>query len=369
MPSNFSRPILPGVIYEKVIRPLIFATCPDAETAHERGMRALRALHRHAAPARAVAARAVVRDPRLECSVMGLRFPNPVGLAGGFDKNAVAPRAFEALGFGFIELGTVTRYPQPGNPRPRVFRFPEDEAILNRFGFNNDGAEAMAARLAACGPLGIPVGISLGKSKITPLEDAAEDYLFSLRALHDLGDYFAVNVSSPNTPNLRALQDGAALDALLQALVAETHAQAARSPGAASPKPIVVKVAPDLTLSALDEVLAVCAARGVAGIVATNTTLARDGLSRPTAEEGGLSGRPLTQRSRAMVAHIAKNAPDLALIGVGGIMTPDDAARMLDAGAHLIQIYTGFVYRGPFFPRDINRYLLNKYLSPAPGGS
>ena len=361
MPTGFAGAILPGVLYEKIIRPLIFATCPDAETAHERGMRALGVLHAHARFVRAVATRLATRDPRLERTVMGLRFPNPVGLAGGFDKNAVAPRAFEALGFGFIELGTITRHPQPGNPRPRVFRFPENEAILNRFGFNNDGAEAMARRLAACGPLGIPVGISLGKSKITPLEDAADDYLFSLRALHDLGDYFAVNVSSPNTPNLRALQDGAALDALLAALVAETRAQAARSLRAAPPKPIVVKVAPDLTLSALDEVLAVCAARGVAGIVATNTTLAREGLTRPTAEEGGLSGRPLSQRSRAMVAHIAKNAPALALIGVGGIMTPDDAARMLDAGAHLLQVYTGFVYRGPFFPRDINRHLLQTF--------
>ena len=358
MPSGFAEAILAGVLYEKIIRPLIFATCPDAETAHERGMRALGALHRTAALARAVAARTSVHDPRLERTVMGLRFPNPVGLAGGFDKNAVAPRAFEALGFGFIELGTVTRHPQPGNPRPRVFRFPKDEAILNRFGFNNDGAEAMAVRLAACGPLGIPVGISLGKSKITPLEEAAEDYLFSLRSLHNYGDYFAVNVSSPNTPNLRALQDGAALDALLQVLVAETRAQAAHSPNAAPPKPIVVKVAPDLTLSALDEVLAVCTTRGVAGIVATNTTLTRDGLSRPTTEEGGMSGRPLTQRSRAMVAHIAKNAPALALIGVGGIMTTDDAARMLDAGAHLLQVYTGFVYRGPFFPREINHHLL-----------
>ena len=358
MPSNFLGAILCGVLYEKIIRPLIFATCPDAETAHERGMRALGLLNRHAQLARAVAARAVVRDARLERTVMGLRFPNPVGLAGGFDKNAIAPRAFEALGFGFVEIGTVTRHPQPGNPRPRVFRFPKDEAILNRFGFNNDGAKIMAGRLAATGPLGIPLGISLGKSKITPLEGAAEDYLFSLRALHDFGDYFAVNVSSPNTPNLRALQDGAALDELLQALVAETRERATQTGAGTTPKPIVVKVAPDLTLSALDEVLAVCAARGVAGIVATNTTLAREGLSQSTAEDGGLSGRPLTQRSRKMVAHIAKNAPDLALIGVGGIMTPDDAARMLDAGAQLVQVYTGFVYRGPFFARDINRHLL-----------
>ena len=346
------------MLYERVLRPLVFAVCPDAETAHERGMRAVGLLHAHPALAAFVARRATLHDPRLERTVMGIRFRNPVGLAGGFDKNAVAPLGFEALGFGFVEVGTVTRHAQPGNPRPRVFRLPDDGAIINRFGFNNDGASAVAARLAEGPRPGIPVGVSLGKSKITPLEEAAEDYLFSLRALYPFGDYFAVNVSSPNTPNLRSLQDRDALDALLRALVDEAAALAAAT--GCPPKPVLVKVAPDLTTHALDEVLAVCAARGVAGVIATNTTLSRDGLRTPTAEPGGLSGRPLSARALDVVRHIATTAPQLALIGVGGIMTPDDALRMLDAGAALVQVYTGFVYAGPLFARAINAAILDR---------
>jgi dihydroorotate dehydrogenase len=346
------------VLYERIIRPLIFALNPDAERAHERGMRVVRMIGETPALARHMASRTEVRDARLERMVFGLRFRNPVGLAGGFDKNAVAIAGFEALGFGFIEIGTITRHPQPGNPKPRVFRLPADEAIINRFGFNNDGAVAVAQRLAAAPPRSVPLGISLGKSKITPLEEAAEDYLFSLQALFEHGDYFAVNISSPNTPGLRQLQDRGVLDDLLKALLAEVHRLALGS--GSPPKPVLVKVAPDLTLEALDELLAVCTARGVAGIIATNTTLSRDGLRTATDEQGGLSGRPLHARALSFIRHIHSQAPSMPVVGVGGIFGADDAAAMLDAGASLLQVYTGFVYKGPMFVRNLNRGFLTR---------
>jgi dihydroorotate dehydrogenase len=288
--------------------------------------------------------------------VFGIRFPNPVGLAAGMDKDAVAIPAWGALGFGFVEIGTVTWHPQPGNPQPRLFRLVESEAILNRMGFNNRGAEAMAARLAALGPAPIPVGISLGKSKITPVEDATADYLNSLKLLLPYADYVAVNVSSPNTPGLRSLQDKGALDELLAALRAYTVSVA----GPAGPVPLLVKIAPDLTDSAIAEVIDVCSARGVAGLIATNTTISRDGL-RPSdvpkaGESGGLSGRPVHAMAVRTVAFVTKQAgAALPVIGVGGILDPDDASRMFDAGAKLVQLYTGFVYRGPGLIRQIVR--------------
>ena len=343
------------MIYERLLRPLIFALNPDAERAHERGMRVVRAIGGNPAAARWMASRTTVRDARLERTVFGIRFRNPVGLAGGFDKNAVAIAGFEALGFGFIEIGTVTRHPQPGNPKPRVFRLPADEAIVNRFGFNNDGAVAVAERLAAAPPRSVPLGVSLGKSKVTPIGEAAEDYVFSLRALFEYGDYFAVNVSSPNTPGLRQLQDRGALDELLAALSSEMERLAGGT--GTHPKPILVKVAPDLTADALDDLLGVCEQRGVAGVIATNTTLGREGLRSVTAEEGGLSGRPLFQKSLAVCA-TSTRSPGLPVIGVGGILSAGDAAHMLEAGASLVQVYTGLVYRGPFFIRDLNRGIL-----------
>jgi dihydroorotate dehydrogenase len=284
----------------------------------------------------------------------GLSFANPVGLAAGMDKDAVAIPAWAGLGFGFVEVGTVTRYPQPGNPPPRLFRLVESEAIVNRMGFNNRGAAAMAVRLDRLGPRGIPVGISLGKSKITPVEDATADYLHSLELLLPYADYIAVNVSSPNTPGLRSLQDRGALDELLTAL--RGHTVAAAGPG--GPTPLLVKIAPDLTDTAVAEILEVCGHRGVAGIIATNTTLARDGLAAADqargAVSGGLSGRPLRERARSVVEFVVKESGDaLPVIGVGGIMDPDDALRMFDAGARLVQLYTGFVYRGPGLVRGI----------------
>jgi dihydroorotate dehydrogenase len=277
-------------------------------------------------------------------TVFGVRFPGPVGLAAGMDKDGRALRAWPAFGFGFVEVGTVTWHAQPGNPTPRLFRLPASEGVINRMGFNNGGAEALAARLRALGSLKVPLGVSIGKSKVTPVDDAVDDYRSSLRVLEPYADYFAVNVSSPNTPGLRGLQDKAALDGLLAAL--ETSV------------PLLVKIAPDLSEHAIGDVLEVCAARGVAGVIATNTTLSRDQVAATDAatsqEAGGLSGRPLTARALEVVTFVAKEST-LPIIGVGGIHSPDDALRMLDAGASLVQLYTGFIYRGPGLVRAINR--------------
>ncbi|MEV0726124.1 quinone-dependent dihydroorotate dehydrogenase [Micromonospora purpureochromogenes] len=345
------------MIFEKVVRPQLFRVGGgDAEAAHEWTLRRLAALSRRAAVLAGLRARYQVRAPR---TVFGVEFPNPVGLAAGMDKNGVALPAWPALGFGFVEVGTVTAHAQPGNPRPRLFRLRDSEAVVNRMGFNNAGAEALAARLAALPrPIGAPLGISLGKSKVTPLADAVEDYLASYRALRAHGDYFAVNVSSPNTPGLRSLQDKSHLDALLAALVGE--------------KPVLVKIAPDLTEPAIAELLEVCLARGAAGVIATNTTLARDGLAPADAgrgaETGGLSGRPLATRAREVVAFVHRETGGrLPVVGVGGILDPDDAARMFDAGASLIQLYTGFIYRGPGLVRAAARASTGA-TAPVPAG-
>ncbi|HEU4346967.1 MAG TPA: quinone-dependent dihydroorotate dehydrogenase [Actinoplanes sp.] len=319
----------------------------DAERAHGFTLRRLSRLG-----ARSLALlrrRYAVANP---VEMFGVRFPNPVGLAAGMDKNGVALRAWPALGFGFVEVGTVTAHAQPGNDRPRLFRLPASQAVINRMGFNNDGAAALAARLDRLGPLGYPLGVSLGKSKVTPLEEAVEDYLTSYNALQRHADYIAVNVSSPNTPGLRTLQDKTALGALLGALVGKT--------------PVLVKIAPDLTEPAIAELLEVCVARGAAGVIATNTTLARDGLAAAdqprAAEAGGLSGRPLTERARKVVHFVHEETGGaLPIIGVGGVVDPDDAARLFDAGASLVQLYTGFIYRGPALVRAVAQ-------CPAPAG-
>ena len=329
------------LVFSQVLRRL------DAEAVHHRTVRALallarlpllkRPLHRALAP----------HDPALRVSAFGVHFPGPLGLAAGFDKDAACAEGVAALGFAHVEVGTVTAHAQPGNPRPRLFRLMPQRAIVNRMGFNNEGAAALAARLKALRrPLGVPLGISLGKSKVTPLDEAVEDYLASYRALRGHGDYFAVNVSSPNTPGLRSLQDRGHLDALLGALVGE--------------KPVLVKIAPDLTEAAIAELLEVCLARGAAGVIATNTTLSRDGLAgvdvERGAQAGGLSGRPLTGRARDVVAFVhSETGGRLPIVGVGGVLDPDDAARMFDAGAALVQLYTGFIYRGPALVRAAAR--------------
>jgi dihydroorotate dehydrogenase len=335
------------VSYQRLARPILFRLGGgDAEAAHEWTLRRLAGLARRPAVLAALRRLHAVSAPR---TVFGLHFANPVGLAAGMDKDGRALPAWPALGFGFVEVGTVTRHPQPGNPKPRVFRLPASRAVINRMGFNNAGAEALAARLAALGRLPVPLGISLGKSKVTPLDEAVDDYVHSLRVLHPYADYVAVNVSSPNTPGLRALQDREQLAELLEALRAE-----------AGGKPILVKVAPDLTDHALGELLDVCAGYGVAGLVATNTTVSRDGLAPAdegrAGEAGGLSGRPLTQRALDVVTFVTKRS-ELPVIGVGGIMATEDALRMFDAGASLVQLYTGLIYAGPALVKAINRGL------------
>jgi dihydroorotate dehydrogenase len=367
-------------VYRRVVRPVLYRLGRgDAEVAHELTLRGLARLGAVPGVVKALARTYGALDAGLERTVFGVRFPSPVGLAAGMDKNGVALPAWRALGFGFVEVGTVTRHPQPGNLKPRLFRLVESEAVINRMGFNNEGSEALARRLAAYGDLGYPLGVSIGKSKVTPLEDAVEDYVTSLRRLYRYADYFAVNVSSPNTPGLRSLQDASQLRDLLAALHAEARTLAGPSEPAGSspdrpvassqavarvPKPILVKIAPDLTDQAIDELLGVCTDEGVAGIIATNTTIGRDGLDSPLADEaGGLSGRPLTELSRRTVAHIhARTGGGLPIIGVGGILDPDDAIRMFDAGASLVQLYTGLIHRGPGLVRRTNRALTTRAL-------
>jgi dihydroorotate dehydrogenase len=338
------------MIYERLARPALFRLGRgDAEVAHETTLRWLARTAESPAALRILAAvaRAPTSAPR---TVFGVRFPAPLGLAAGMDKDGRALRAWPALGFGFVEVGTVTAYPQPGNDRPRLFRLPASGAIINRMGFNNAGAAALAERLAATGPLPVPIGISLGKSKVTPLGDAVGDYVTSVRALRRYGDYLAVNVSSPNTAGLRSLQDAGQLAELLTALQAELS-------GA---KPLLVKVAPDLTDHALAQLLEVCTAHGVAGLIATNTTVARTGLAPSdreyAAQAGGLSGRPLAERAREVVAFVHREtAGTLPIVGVGGIDSADDAQRLLDAGASLLQLYSGLIFHGPGLVRAVNR--------------
>jgi len=296
-------------------------------------------------------------DPRLARTLFGLRFPSPVGLAAGFDKNAVALPAWEKLGFGFIEAGTITASAQPGNPRPRIFRCPAQSAIINRMGFNNDGAPAVAARLAQLRDSGrwpaIPVGLNIGKTKVTPIEQAAADYLSSFEQLFPFADYFVLNVSSPNTPGLRALQDAAALDQLLRVIQQRNREL---SPASAL-RPVLVKIAPDLDWPQIEEIIALVEQRALAGIVATNTTLDHSAIPAPLRQEGGLSGLPLRARSTEIIRFIAKRTRR-PIIAVGGIHDAASAMEKLDAGAALLQLYTGFIYEGPSLIRQIHSALL-----------
>jgi dihydroorotate dehydrogenase len=342
--------------YRGLLRPLLFRTYGgDPERVHERTLTAVARIGRNR-PALAALAALCARH-RAPTTVAGVRFPGIVGLAAGMDKDGIGIKTWGSLGFGYIELGTVTAQPQPGNDKPRLFRLPESRAIINRMGFNNRGAPALADRLAAAGvsrgnlAVGIPIGISIGKTKKVPLADAAEDYLASLRTVARYADYLAVNISSPNTPGLRSLQDAGTLAELISALVNEAW----RLSDGAVP-PIFVKVAPDLTEAALDEVVQVCSEAGAEGLIATNTTLGRDGISADqplAAEAGGLSGAPLTRRTRQVVRFLAERTT-LPIIGVGGIMSRDDGQALLDAGASLLQIYTGYVYAGPSLVNDLN---------------
>jgi dihydroorotate dehydrogenase len=336
--------------YRRLARPLLFRA--DAERAHEL---ALRALSRSGTALDRLAGRLRVEDARLAQRVMGLDFPNPVGLAAGFDKYGRAVPAWAGLGFGFCEIGTVTAMPQPGNPQPRLFRLPDDEALVNRLGFNNDGAERTARRLARWDRQGrlrrIPLGVNIGKSRAAPLTAAAEDYRSAYERLWPFADYVVVNVSSPNTPGLRELQDREPLERILRGLSGLGHE-----------RPLLVKVSPDLGPEAVDQVVDLAAELDLAGLVVANTSTAREGLRSPhelVSQAGGLSGRPVRDRSTAMVRRVARRSGGaLPVIGVGGVFSAHDAWEKVLAGASLVQVYTGLVYEGPTLARRINLGLL-----------
>jgi len=324
--------------YQKLLRPLLF--CFDPEFVHHLAIWALKNAGPALGPLRPP------RDPRNERTVFGVKFPNPVGLAAGLDKNAVALPAWEALGFGFVEVGTITARAQPGNPKPRIFRIPESQAIINRLGFNNDGCDLVSDRLRLLRQNGgwprLPVGINLGKSKVTPLDEAVADYLLSFERLQHLGDYFVLNVSSPNTPGLRQLQDRNTLEQLIRAI------QERNSDG----RPLLVKIAPDLEFHAIEEIISLCHDTKLSGIIATNTTLDHSSIPQERHTQGGLSGAPLKKRSTEIVRFITSRT-SIPVIAVGGIMSADDAMEKFDAGAALIQLYTGFIYEGPGLVRQI----------------
>ncbi len=350
-----------GKYYERVLRPFLFRN--DAEHAHEQAVAALRRLAAFRPLCRALESITQLPAARSRpVHAFGLTFPNAIGLGAGFDKHATAWPAAAALGFGHVEVGTITAHAQPGNPKPRVFRYPQHEAVINRMGFNNEGADAVAARLSrqpGPGRRTIPVGVNLGKSKVTAIEDATSDYLASFARLADYADYVVLNVSSPNTPNLRQLQDESRLRELLGAITAANRTRA--SVQGQRRVPILLKIAPDLTWPQIDAVLGVIAEFGLDGIIATNTTLARPGFFATVNEAGGLSGAPLRRRSTEIINFIARSTHGrLPIIGVGGIVDAQSAAEKLDAGAALVQVYTGMIYRGPFFAAELARALADR---------
>jgi dihydroorotate dehydrogenase len=332
--------------YERFVRPLLFSIEP--ERAHHFTIVCLRAASHVDPVLRALKRFRPEPKPR---TVFGVNFPNPIGLAAGLDKNGVALPAWAALGFGFIEIGTVTARAQAGNPKPRIFRFPEQNALINRLGFNNDGADTIAQRLSKLKSSGhwpgVPIGINIGKSMSTPLPEAAADYLYSFRVLREYADYIVLNISSPNTPGLRELQGADALAELLGSI---------REQNLVTRKPIVVKIAPDLAPDELERVIATCEANRVAGIIAANTTIDHSSIPSDKDEQGGLSGAPLREKSTQLVRTIAARSK-IPIIASGGIIDGDYAREKIDAGAKLVQIYTGLIYRGPGLLREISETL------------
>lgn len=339
-------------MYKSLIRPILFLF--DAEKAHHLATSGLKIALK--LPLISGFLKSFqVNDPRLEREVFGIKFKNPVGLAAGFDKQATFYQEFSDLGFGFIEIGTITPKAQPGNPPKRLFRLVEDEAIINRMGFNNEGIEAVLARLKQ--NKGVIIGGNIGKNKITPNEDADRDYLLCFNALYDVVDYFAINVSSPNTPNLRALQEKEPLMKLLHSLQNENLKRPKQ-------KPILLKIAPDLTDEQLLDIIDIVNETKIAGVIATNTTISRENLkSVNQTETGGLSGKPLKNRATEVIRFLnEKSGGRFPIIGVGGIHSAEDALEKLEAGASLVQLYTGFIYEGPSLIRKINQKILEKTL-------
>jgi dihydroorotate dehydrogenase len=343
-------------MYKLLIRPLLFLF--DPESVHHFTFRFLKTAS--AVPGVGALFTFIFssNDQRLSKTLFGITFPGPVGLAAGFDKDARLIGPLHSLGFGFIEIGTLTPRPQPGNPRPRLFRLPADKAIVNRMGFNNEGVLAAAERLKKR-KAGIIIGGNIGKNKATPNEQAIDDYRICFDALEPYVDYFVVNVSSPNTPGLRELQEKEPLEKLLAAIKALSQSKP-------KPKPVLLKIAPDLTQTQLDDIVSILGSTKTDGVIATNTTISREGLvaSKQSLEKignGGVSGAPLASRSNEVIQYLrSKLGKDYPIIGVGGIMSPQDALDKLNAGADLVQVYTGFIYEGPGFVKRINRYLLDR---------
>lgn len=338
-------------MYKQLIRPFLFQFDPEA--VHHFSFTSLKLIHKLPGVSSLVKKNFTLEDKRLEREVFGLKFKNPVGLAAGFDKNAELYKELSNLGFGFIEIGTVTPKPQAGNPKKRLFRLKSDSAIINRMGFNNEGVDEAVKRLKK--NTDVLIGGNIGKNKVTPNEEAFNDYDYNFEALFDYVDYFVVNVSSPNTPNLRALQDKKPLTQLLNHLEGKNQNKT-------NPKPILLKIAPDLTEDQLLDIIEIVTTTKIAGVIATNTTISRENLTSEHKEEmGGLSGKPLTQSSTEVIRFLAeKSNKAFPIIGVGGIMTPEDALEKLEAGASLVQLYTGFVYEGPGLVKAINQAILEK---------
>lgn len=350
-------------MYKRLIKPILFLFSP--ETAHSLVCSILRFFQHIPLGASLLRWLYRVKDKNLKKNVFGLEFPNPVGLAAGFDKDAKYFSVLSGLGFGFIEIGTVTPVAQPGNPKPRLFRLREDEALINRMGFNNKGAEAAALRLQKRKG-DIIVGGNIGKNKNTPNDKAIEDYERCFRTLYDYVDYFAVNVSSPNTPGLRELQDKEPLKKILLRLknlneeLSKNNPSQRRKTGTGLP--ILLKIAPDLNERQLDDIIEIVAETKIDGVIATNTTLSREGLlSSESREAGGLSGKPLAKRSTEVIRYLCtRSGNSFPVIGVGGIHSAEDALEKLDAGASLVQLYTGFIYEGPSLVKKILKGILNK---------
>ncbi|MEG9326980.1 quinone-dependent dihydroorotate dehydrogenase [Salinimicrobium catena] len=338
-------------MYKALIQPLLFKM--DPEKVHHLTFSMLRKLFKLPLVERLVKNRFQVEDPRLEREVFGLKFKNPVGLAAGFDKDAKLYRELSAFGFGFIEIGTLTPKPQPGNDKKRLFRLKSDKAIINRMGFNNGGVAEAVERLKK--NKNVLIGGNIGKNKVTPNDRAVEDYIICFDALFDHVDYFVVNVSSPNTPNLRELQDKEPLTRLLNTLQERNSARLVQ-------KPILLKIAPDLTDSQLLDIIDIVKDTKIAGVIATNTTISREGLTSEEREEaGGLSGKPLKERATEVIRFLSeKSGKAFPIIGVGGIMSAEDAIEKLEAGASLVQLYTGFIYEGPELIKEINKEILRR---------
>ena len=338
-------------MYKQIIRPILFWF--DPEKVHYFTFSLIRMVSKIPGIPSLFKLLFVVNDKRLEREVFGLKFKNPVGLAAGMDKDASLHNELSNLGFGFIEIGTLTPKPQDGNPKKRVFRLKEDNALINRMGFNNGGVQKAVELLKK--NKGVLIGGNIGKNKLTPNEDATSDYLICFDALFDFVDYFVVNVSSPNTPNLRELQEKEPLTKLLQALQNQNLAKPKQ-------KPILLKIAPDLTDSQLLDIIDIVKETKIAGVIATNTTLSREGLqSENKIETGGMSGKPLRNRSTEVIRFLSeKSNKAFPIIGVGGIHSPEDAIEKLEAGASLIQLYTGFIYEGPALVKAINKKILEK---------